>query len=403
MRADSVTRSSIALIVLLAVVPAACSGGAEHASAARTDAAPVPVSTTQAASVDMPSSFEAGGVVRARFTAALASRVLATVSDVKVRPGDRVRRGEPLVVLDAREQQGGHDRATAAIAAAEQGSAAAEADIAASEAQLTLARVTHQRIADLASKRSATAQELDQARAALTAAEAQLRGARARRAASEAQLDGARSAAIVAAAQVSYTRIAAPFDGVISERSVDPGFTAVPGAPLLTIEDPSRLRLEVRLDEARAPYVQVGDVVQAATAGSPATTPEGGWVDARVAEIGRVDFDSHTFLVKIDLPDDRRLRTGMFGRVRFAGPSRPVLAVPQTAVVRRGLLAFVYAVGNGTTARLRAVSTGASTGDRLEVLAGLRDGDRIVVEPPPGLVDGARIEAAAPATHGERR
>lgn len=380
-------------IVVAAVTAAGCSRDAVDAPDAGHDAA-VAVSTTRATMVSLPSTFEAGGIVRSRLTAPVASRVMATVLDVKVRAGDRVRRGAPLILLDAREPAANRDRATAAVAAAEESATAAEADVVAAEANLTLARATHRRIADLAGRRSATAQELDQAEAALASADAQVRGARARRASAVAQRDAARAGLVAAATNLGYAQLSAPFDGIVSERTVDPGAMAAPGVPLLIVEDPAGLRLEVKIDESRAAQVRVGDAA-AVQAGDRDSAAPDSWIPARVTEIARIDPASHAFVVKIDLPADRTWLTGMFGRARFTGASRTVLAVPETTLIRRGQLAFVYVIDSGNVAHLRSVSTGSAGAGQIEVLAGVAEGDTVVITPPPSLGDGRQVRTGS--------
>jgi RND family efflux transporter MFP subunit len=396
-----------AFIVVAAVTAAGCSHDAGDTPEVGHEAA-VAVSTTRAAMVTLPSTFEAGGIVRSRLTAPVASRVMATVLDVKVRAGDRVRRGAPLIRLDAREPEANRNQATAAAAAAEQSATAAEADVVAAEASLTLARATHGRIADLAARRSATAQELDQAEAALASAEAQVRGARARQAASAAQRDAARAGLMAAAANLTYAQLSAPFDGVVTERSVDPGAMAAPGVPLLTVEDPAALRLEVKIDESRAAQVRVGDNVDV-QAGDRNAAASDSWSAARVTEIARIDPASHAFVVKVDLPNDGRWLSGMFARARFAGPSRSALAVPENALIRRGQLTFVYVIDSGNVAHLRSVSPGAAGSGQVEVLAGLAEGDAVVITPPPALSDGRPVRPGSAVARssgtmsGERR
>ena len=373
------------------IVAAAFAAGcaATPSPAAKADAPPVDVSLGRAEVADLSSPFEAGGVVRARLTAVIASRVMAPITDVLVRPGDRVRRGAPLVRLDSRDINAAEARATAALSAARQSAGAAESDTRAAEAGLRIARLTHDRIAALHAKRSATPQELDQATASLSGAEAQLNGSVARAAAASAARDEAQAAVQGAQIAASYTVLTAPFDGLVTERSVDPGTMATPGAPLITIEDPTKFRLDVRLDEARAAHVAVGQTVDVSV--GETTTLSTTWNPARIVEIARLDAASHGFVVKIDVPDAAHVRSGQFGRARFAGPARRTLTVPTSAVVRRGQLTFVFAADADGLARLRPVSTGTIAADRVEVLAGVREGDRVVTHPPASLSDGARI------------
>jgi RND family efflux transporter MFP subunit len=324
---------------------------------------------------------------------------MAPITAVHVRPGDRVRRGQPLVTLDAQESTANRARANAALVSAAEATRAAEADARTADAHLRLARATHARIDALHEKRSATAQELDQAQAVLAAAEAQLASAQARIAAAVAGRDAAQAAHNAAGVGVSYSVLRSPFDGMVIERNADPGSMASPGLPLLTLEDPSAFRLEVQVDEARAGNIRVGQDVQyqlsgvrdqgsrdAARSDSPA-----GWMVGRVSEIGRIDPTAHSFLVKIDVAGSDGTRSGSFGRVKFAGMSRRALAVPAPAVVRRGQLTIVFTVDAEGRARLRPVSSGATVNELVEVLAGLNAGDAVVVNPPAGLADGVRV------------
>jgi RND family efflux transporter MFP subunit len=301
-----------------------------------------------------------------------------------------VRRDDVLVTLDARELRANDARAHAALLSAAESVRAAEADVRASESVAQLARLTHDRVAALQVKRSATNDELDQAVAALSAAEAQRAAAQARVAAAVAGRDAAKAAADAAAVTATYATLTAPFDGTVTERSAEPGSMAAPGSPLLTLEDSTRYRLEARLDETRAALVAPGR-----DAGIQLDNHDAS-ITGRVAEIARLDPMSHSFLVKIDLPAGLTVRSGQFGRATFAGPSRRTLTIPASALVRRGQLTFVFVVDGDEHAHLRPVSIGAVAGDRVEVLAGVRQGERVVSSPEPSLADGTAVAGKRP-------
>jgi RND family efflux transporter MFP subunit len=376
------------VIWLAALVSAAgCGRDAPHAGTAPESSPPLPVTAARVSARDVPELLEAGGVVRARTSAALTSRIVALIREVRVEPGDTVRAGQVLVVLDGRDLASNARRAKEAVAAAEQASHAATAERDAAQAALAFAQATHQRIATLHGRRSATAYELDQAVSALRSAEARLAGAEARIQEAGAAAASLRAGSESAETTASYAVITAPFDGLVTEKLVDPGNMATPGAPLVRVDRRGGFRLEVRVDESRAAYVRSGDRLDVAfDFGSESMA-------GTVSEIARaIDADLHAFVIKIDLPDSDRLRPGMFGRARVPGPSHRALLVPGTAVVRRGQVASVFVVEQGH-ARLRLVSTGASTGDEVEVLAGLSEGEIVVTPPPPRLVDGARVTA----------
>ena len=227
----------------------------------------------------------------------------------------------------------------------------ADSAVAAAKASLNLAQSTFQRMNELYGKKSISDQEFDEASAKLKAAQAAFEMARAKRS----QLDGklAQADQQVRAAQVtrSYADVQAPFAGIVTAKSVEPGNLAPPGAPLLTIERDG-YRLEASVEESRLGSIQVGQPVSVTLDGIDRT------LDARVSEIvPAVDAASRSYTVKIDLPAEPGLRSGIFGRARFQLGSRSVLAIPFAAVTERGQLQSVFVEENGV-ARTRLITLG---------------------------------------------
>ena len=374
-----------ALVILAGLVLPACSRPATKPLA---DAeGPIRVTVASVAVTGLADAFEAGGVVQARTTAAMSARILAPVREVRVAPGDRVRAGQVLVVLDGRDLAAQARSARAAAAGADQSATAAAAERQAADAALALARATHERIAGLHAKRSATPQELDDATGALRAAEARATGAAARVQIAASAVEGARAASEAAGTTASFAMVTAPFDGVVTEKMIEPGNMAVPGAPLVRVEDTRGFRLDVRVDESRVGQISAGDHV-------PVSLDSGGGgpvpVTGTVSEIARaVDTDARAFLVKIALPATGGSRSGTFGRARFSGQVRHALRVPESALVRRGQMTSVFVVENGI-ARLRLVNVSGT-----EVLAGLAERDTVIVAPPPTVSDGRRVTTGA--------
>ena len=375
--------SMLAGVALVAgVALPACSGRADTVSETAADA--MPVDTATVAMAEITDTFEAGGIVQARTTATLMARIPAPVREVRAVPGDRVRAGQVLIVLDGRDLAAQARRARAEGGSADQDVIAAAAERQAAEAALVLARATHARIAGLASKRSATPQELDDVTGALRAAEARATAAAARAQAAVARVEAARGASEAADTTETFSRITAPFDGVVTAKMVEPGNMAAPGTPLMRVEDTRRFRLDVRVDEARIGGVPPGAPVSVALDTGSADAAR--VVDGTVTEVGRAaDADVRSFLVKIELPADGRLRSGMFGRARFSTQPQRALTVPDSALVQRGQVTSVFVVENGV-ARVRLVNVRGT-----EVLAGVSDGDVVIVNPPSTLTDGRRV------------
>lgn len=368
----------------------ACGGGHEAAAPVSRDPVPVTVGTVRL--MDIREPLEIGGTVTARHTADVSSRVMATILDVHVRAGDRVRAGQRLITLDARDVAAQARQARASLSAAEQGLPQARADLAAARAELELATAWHRRIAALQERNSATPQELDEATARLSAATARVQAAEAGIARADASLDAVRAGSEAASTTESFTIISAPFAGVVAERLVDGGSLAVPGTPLLRLDADGPRRVEVRVDEARLRYVRRGDRAAVVVGSDEGEDREYEGVVEEIARPGAAA--GRTFVVTLTLPAARDLRSGAFARVRFGGAPRQALIAPADAVRRQGQVASAFVVQDDV-ARLRLLQVGADVPDGVEILAGLADGDRVVRTPPPALADGSPVRTTA--------
>ncbi|HEY9141386.1 MAG TPA: efflux RND transporter periplasmic adaptor subunit [Bryobacteraceae bacterium] len=364
----------------------ACGGEGSAPKAAASNAPAIPVQTATASTEEWPNVYEATGTVRARTAAVLSSKIMAYVRQVAVQVGDRVRVGQLLVTLDAQDLDTNVRRAQAGDA--EVVSAIPEADngVAYAKANLDLAQSTFKRMAELEAKKSISNQEFDEASARLKSAQAAYEMARAKRT----QLDSKRAEVEqeIRGAKImqDYARISAPFAGVVTAKSVDPGNLAAPGAPLLIVEREDDYRLETAVDESKLPFVKAGQAVDVALESLDRR------LTAHVSEIvPAVDAASRAYVVKIDLPGMANLRSGMFGRAWFPMGTRQVLTIPPQAMVERGQLQSVFVIEDGI-AHTRLVTTGERRPAAIEVLSGLSAGEKLASPLPPGLTDGARVE-----------
>jgi len=298
----------------------------------------------------------ASGYVVARRKAAVASKGTGTLVYLGVEEGDRVKKGQEIARLENAD-------VLAALQRAKENLRVEEADL--KDAKQSLER---QRILVKGG----------------FVAQAEFDAAEARYNRVVASIDAAKSAVKEGEVAVDNTRIVAPFDGVVTEKMVEPGNMAAPGTPLMRVEDTRRFRLDVRVDESRIGRVSAGATVAIAFDGGSADTAR--LIDGTVTEVGQAaDAGVRSFLVKIELPDDRGLRSGMFGRARFNSKPRRALVVPEAALVHRGQVTSVFVVEHDT-ARVRLVNVRGA-----EVLAGLSEGDVVIVTPPPALTDGSRV------------
>jgi RND family efflux transporter MFP subunit len=372
--------------LLIAPILISCGSHEPARVSAAAPAGPVPVQIATIDYREWPNVYEASGTVRARTLAALSAKVMGHVREVNFNTGDRVRAGQTLVVLDARDLESNVRRAEAARDEVRGGIPEADNAIAAAKANLDLAQATFRRMQDLLEKKSISNQEFDETSARLKGAEANYAMARARRTQIDSRLAQVDQEIQAAAIVRDYARIAAPFSGIVISKSVEPGTLASPGAPLLTLEQEGGYRLEVSVEESRMGAIRQG---QTATVTLEAL---GSTVESRVSEIvPAVDASSRSYIVKLDLPAMSQLRSGMFGRASFSSGVARVLTVPNGALKERGQLTSLFVV-ESATARTRLVTNGRRRENAVEILSGLDAGEKVIVPPPPGLSDGVRVE-----------
>ena len=332
------------------------------------------VAVIKTVTAGVPDVFATIGTVRAYETTQLSAQMTGNITSVSVREGDAVKRGQVLATVDPAQAQASLERSQAALSAAQHESAAAETERALTESTL-------KRYDTLFQRKSVSPQEYDEIKARYQSAVARAEAAQAGQQQAKASFAQAQTA-------FGYTKVRAPFDGVVTERRVDPGFLASPGMPLLTVEASGRYRLEVDIDEASLRFVRLGSSIPVSLDAYPDKQLSG-----KVTQIvPAADPNTRTFLVKIELPSDSVLRSGLSGRARFSRGERYATLIPHTSVVNRGTLKVVYVLGPDQIASLRYVTTGDTFGDQLEVLSGLSAQETVVTSPADRELGGKRIE-----------
>jgi RND family efflux transporter MFP subunit len=269
---------------------------------------------------------------------------------------------------------------------AQAGVKAAQNVQAAAQTNAALAASTLNRYKQLESEKSVSPQEMDEVSRRAEGAAASVDAMRAQTDAARAQENGART-------MMSYTRLVAPFAGVVTARLADPGTMAAPGVPLLQVDRAGVLQLDATVDESAIGAIHKGMRVPVAVDGGASTTGVRTNLAGAVAEIVPVaDPSSHSFLVKIDLPSSSQMRPGMYGTAEFANGARQAILIPSSAVVARGSLNCVYVLDDQGIAQLRYITLGAAQGNLVEVLSGVTSGEKLVDSPSDRNLAGKRIE-----------
>jgi multidrug efflux pump subunit AcrA (membrane-fusion protein) len=338
--------------------------------------------------IQQPFIYDAVGTVEARTFSTLSSKLMGEITAVNVREGDLVKKGDLLVVIDDRQVSAQLRKAKAALAEAKRAEISAESARDAAKAGAQLAAATYKRYLQLMKEESASKQEFDEV-------EARFRQTKASLAQTQAMVEAAnhrvqQAEAAVAAAQVAKNDawVRAPYDGKVTAKMADDGDLAVPGTPLLTLDKEGVHCVVLLLPEK---HIQSIGLKQTVTVKIPS-------IKDRSFEgfIGRIDPSadpkSRTFRVRVALPEDKDIRSGMFARVEIPVGEAGMLLIPSTAVRHEGQLTGIYFVDSQQVVHFRLIRIGREFGNSLEVVSGLKEGRRYVVDPPPNLIDGVKVE-----------
>jgi multidrug efflux pump subunit AcrA (membrane-fusion protein) len=375
------------------------------------------------------------GTVEAIDVTTLTSRVNGRVEQLLVQEGTQVKKGQAIAVIDVSDIRAQQQQATAQIIAAQAAVATAQANRSSalsqvdtargklSEAQASLleakaeladAQLNQRRRSmlydqgagpkvdlDTANTRVDVAQaKIGQIEATIAQATSSIRNAKAAVGEATASVDQAQAGVSQAkanarqvAANLDYGMVRAPFAGVITKKQVEIGAIAGVSQPLVTLESRDRLRLSVAVPESLIDRVQLG---QSVTVHIDALNRP---VSGKVSQIiPAADPQARNFTVKVALPATTNLISGMFGRLQLETSDRITLAIPSNTLVQRLGVSGVFKVVNGK-AQFQTVTVHPISTDKVEVFAGVNEGDRLVLNPAPTLKESTEIsEPTQPAT-----
>jgi RND family efflux transporter MFP subunit len=331
----------LALVLLLS----AC--GSEPAQP-RGSVPPPPLETLTLVRESAPRERVWDGVVEAVHQATLSAQTGGRVLELPFDVNDYVAAGQVVVRFTDVEQQAGRRRAEAAQASAQAGFNEAEAEYA--------------RIAEVYERRLVSKSQLDQATA--------------RRDSARAQLEVARVALREAGEAVDYTVVRAPYAGILTQRHVEVGETVRPGQPLVSGLSLNRLRVNV--DVPQSEVAAIREHGRAAV-----LLDDGRRIEAEKLTIFPfADPATHSFKLRLDLPEaETGLQPGMIAKAAFVLGQAERLFVPASALLTRSEVTAVYVVAADNRVSLRQVRPGHRYADRIEILAGLAEGERVVLDP----------------------
>lgn len=337
------TSSSILVLTLITALLTGCSQEKKNSVSPPPSLPEISVSTSLIKTETAWNQSEIVGTLQAINAADISAKITGNIISFPVALGTRVKKGDLLVEIQAGE------------ISAQLRQAATQLD----QAQRNLSREEA-----LLKKNAATSESVKTLREELKIAEAAYQEALTRQ---------------------SYTKIVAPFTGIITRKSANIGDLATPGKILLNLEDETRLQVVTDFPEKMMLKVKSGDQMEVLI---PSIESR---MTATVAEVSPIASpSSRTVPVKLDLPEDNRLRSGQFARVFLTGESAQTIMVPSSAISPYGQIDRVFIVHDGH-AYLRLVRTGLRRNDRVELLSGVEAGEEIIVDNVDKLIDGQPV------------
>lgn len=310
-----------------------------------------------------PDVYETIGTLKSKRSVSIATRISGFITGVYVSAGDKVHIGQLLIQIDDNSLVAAKDEALA---------------------NFNLAQATFNRYKSLLEKNSISQQEFDEVEAQLRLSEAALKNTN---------------------SNLSYARIVSPINGVVTSKSVETGDLVNPGALLLRLDETSNYEVEAVVEEAQMKNIKVGDEARIKISAYDKR------LKAKVTEIvPEVDTASRSFIVKLE-PDSEtlkveslELRSGMHSKVCMKVGEKEILSIPETALINRGQLNYVYALDEKNHAKLRLVKLGkyieisSDTDGALalgsyEILSGLEEGEKIISDEVSLVNEGDKISA----------
>ena len=326
----------------------------------------VTVETISKASVD--NYYETSATVKAKTNSVIASMITGKVTSLAVQEGDSVRAGQLLLTIDSRDTAQRAIGANAGISAAQMGAQQAAQN-------KKMADVTYQRYKSLYNEKVITKQEFDQYSTQKNVAALEYQKA-------QAGVQQARAGLGEVQVYQSYSRVTAPISGIVTQRNIDLGSTAIQGQPILTIESPGNQELVANVDESYLKKIHKGEEVNLVV--------DGKTIKTKITTIVQsVDPTTRTFKLKLDT---KGLSSGLYAKVQIPVGKKDAIAVPQVAIVQKGQLTGVYTVDDKNIISYRLIRTGKTLGDKVEVISGLTDGDKVITSGVEKAVDGGEIK-----------
>ncbi len=338
-----------------------------------------------------PLLYEAVGTINAGTTSLISGKVFGIVKQIYVHEGTRVKKGDLLAEIDDRQAAAQLENAMAGLAGAKKALAAAKASKNAAATGKDFAFTTFKRYQKLLKEKSVSPQEFDNIKTKYHQAKAALSGAVAMLQAARAKINQAKAGVAAARIQMKDTRVMAPYSGSITKKIINVGDLASPGTPLFSLETHGKFQVEFFVPEKHINKVYLNQQLTITIPSMDNISVQG--VVVRIDPAA--DPLSRSFNVKLDLPETRQFRSGVFARIALPVGSTDMILIPETAFIHHGELTGFYLVDSKKTAHFRLVRTGRIIKNKVEVISGIHPGDHYIVQPPLNMENNVIVGAAS--------
>jgi RND family efflux transporter MFP subunit len=378
-RLAALAASAALAIVFLAI---GCGNDAGHASAA-TDPA-LPAAVVRVSRGDIAEEFSTAAVFRPYQEISIYAKVPGYVRKINVDIGDRVRKGELLATLEVPELVANVERARASVARSQEELLSAQSNLESEKSTYSVAHVGYTRLAEVSKERPGLVaqQEVDDAQGKDLQAQAGMNAGKSAVAAAEQQLIADKAELSKEASMEDYSRITAPFDGVITQRFADTGSMVAAGTasekqvlPVVQLAENTLLRLDIPVPESVVPGIREGTPVAVKVASLNKT------FDGKVVRFTRqLDLSTRTMMTEIDVPNPKlELVPGMYGTAMLGLQSaKNVLVLPAEAVVQGDAAPYVLAVDANGQVEKKKVTLGIEGANKVEITGSLNEGDTVI-------------------------
>lgn len=355
--------SLLSALIASSMLITACSGGAEKKTNNDT---PVVVETTSPV-FQNERGIVTNGRIQSRETARLGTRMMGSVTSIRVKKGDKVSKGQLLLTIS--DEELGAKKAQA------------EAMIREAEAAYNLAKKDEERFAILYARKSVSAKEYENVNLQFLSMKS--------------KLDVARQMKREVAANQAYTQITSPFNGTVSQINIDLGALASPGVPLIVVEKGGELVVESSLTESDVNKVEKGmkAIVRVKSANLTFEAP--------IVEKSQSSIENggqYKITIQVPIAEKSKVYSGMYANVLvpIAKDHNMLqsanLLIPTVALLNKDGLTGVFVVSLSKTAMLRWVRTGQIIGDQTEILSGLQKEDLVILPDGKRLENGTKVE-----------